>query len=186
MPSGWKFWPEREPGPVDDAFVQARWVRPYRPGPARVLLTFLIGAVTVFTGFVGFLSVLAEPTPWARLANLAITVVVSGSLAALGSRVLSVGVWVNDFGVRILGLVHSEELAWPKVADVRRVRAPARFLGSPLRRGGDTVWLVLVDGTDRETPLSDVGPDFLGRAEAYDMAAGAVERWFEETKSPPT
>ena len=185
MPSGWKFWPEREPGPVDDAFVQARWVRPYRPGPLRVLVTFFIGTVTVFTAFIGFLSVLAEPTPWARLANLAITVVVAGSLAALGSRVLSVGVWVNDFGVRILGLVRNEELGWPRVADVRRVRGPARLLGSPLRRSGDTVWIVLVDGTDRETPLSDMGPDFLVRAEAYDMAALAVERWFEETHEKP-
>ena len=98
---------------------------------------------------------------------------------------MSVGVWVNDFGVRILGLVHNEEISWQVVADVRRVAGPARLLGGPVRRAGDTVWIVLVDGSDRETPLTDAGPDFLARAEAYDMAAGAVERWFEETREQP-
>jgi len=185
MPSGWKFWPEREPGPVDDRFVQDKWVRPYRPGPVRVLATFLVGTVAVFTGFTGFLAVLAEPVAWVRLVNLLFTVVVAGSLAVFGSRILAAGVWVNDFGVRILGLVRNDELPWGSVADVRRVDGQARLLGSPLRRRGDTVWIVLADGTDRETPLSDVGPDFLARSEAYDMAAMAVERWFEETKHKP-
>jgi hypothetical protein len=184
VPSGWKFWPDREPGPVDDAFVQTKWVRPYRPGPLRVLATFGVGTLAVFTGLAGFLVVLAEPVPWARVVDLLVTVVLAGSLAVCGSRLMSSGVWVNDFGVRILGLVRNEALAWDSVADVRRVRGPARLLGSPVRRGGDTVWIVLADGTDRETPLSDRGPDFLARAEAYDMAAGAVERWFEETKDP--
>jgi hypothetical protein len=182
MPSGWKFWPDKEPGPVDDAYVQAKWVRPYRPGPVRLIVTFLIATIAVFTGFAGMVAVLAEPVAWARVVDVLITVALAGSLAVLGSRTLSAGVWVNDWGVRILGLVHSEQLPWTAVTDVRRVDGPARLLGSPLRRSGDTVWIVLADGSDRETPLSAVGPDFLARSEAYDMAAGAIERWFEETR----
>jgi hypothetical protein len=185
VPSGWKFWPEREPGPVDDAFVQSRWVRPYRPGPVRVLAAGVIGTFAVFTGFAGFLAMLAEPVAWARVVDLLVTVVVAGSLVVCCARLMSVGVWVNDFGVRILGLVRNEQIDWRKVTAVRRGHGPARVLGTPVRRPGDTVWIVLADGSDRETPLTDAGPDFLARAEAYDMAAGAVERWFEETKEQP-
>ncbi len=184
MVSGWRFWPEREPGPVDDAYVQARWVRPYLPGPFRVLLTAVITGFAMFTSFAGFLAVFAEPTVGRRLIVALITLVLGGSLAILGSRLLSSGVWVNDFGVRVLSITGSEIINWESVADVRRVQGRPRLLGSPVRRSGEGVWLVLKDGSDRETPLSDRGPDFLARPEAFDMAAGAVERWFEGNRSP--
>ena len=61
-----------------------------------------------------------------------------------------------------------------------------RVLGGPWRGSGSTVYLVLQDGSDLETPLTDVSVDFVGRAEAFDMAAGAVERWFEEARGPAT
>ncbi len=182
MPSGWKFWPEKPPGPVDDAFVQKNWVRPYRPGPFRVAMALIVFAVTVYATFAGVIAVLTTPTGLGRSIALVITVAIAGSLAMLGSRIMATGVWVNDFGVRIYGLVRSERIAWDAITDVRRVRGPTRVLGSPLRGAGDTVWIVLLDGSDRETPVTSRGPDFLGRAEAYDMAAGAVERWFEETR----
>ena len=41
------------------------------------------------------------------------------------------------------------------------------------------------DGTDVETPVCDRSPDFLGRPEAYDMAAGAVEGWLEAATRHP-
>ncbi len=182
MPSGWKFWPERPQGPVDGAFVQRGWVRPYRPGPLRVTLASVVWAACAYASFVGFLSVLAEPSAVGRIVTAVIATAVGGSLALLGSRIMATGVWVNDFGVRLHGLVRSESLAWSNVADVRRVEAETRVLGTPVRRSGQTLWLVLVDGSDRETALTDRGPDFLGRAEAFDMAAGAVERWFVETR----
>jgi hypothetical protein len=61
------------------------------------------------------------------------------------------------------------------VFDVRSVPGPTRLLGTPVRVGGNAVFLVLSDGTDVETPLADRSADFLGRAEAYDMASSAVE-----------
>ncbi len=183
MASGWKFWPEKPPGPVDDAFVQKNWVRPYRPGPFRVAMALLVFAVTVYATFAGVIAVLTTPTGLGRLIAAVITVVIAGSLALLGSRLMATGVWVNDFGVRIYGLVRTERIPWSAIADVRRVSGGARLLGSPLRSSGNTVWIVLLDGSDRETPVASRGPDFFGRHEAYDMAAGAVERWFEETRS---
>lgn len=185
MPGGWRLWPERPPGPVDDAYVQRRWIRPYRPGPFRVALALALLAATAFVTLSGFITTLTLPTRPERLLSGVVTLAMAGSLTVVAARVLSVGVWVNDFGIRILGLAHRRQLRWPEVADVRRVPGPARVLGTPLRRGGETVWLVLQDGSDLETPLTDVGPDFLGRAEAYDMAAGAVERWFSETRPSP-
>ena len=35
--AGWKFWPDRAKGPVGEAYRQVTWIRPYRPGPLRVL-----------------------------------------------------------------------------------------------------------------------------------------------------
>lgn len=167
---------------MDDAYVQVRWVRPYRPGPLRVAVTVAIAAVAVFTSFSGFLAALAAPTVGQRLFFGMVTLVIAGSLAVLASRLLSVGVWVNDRGVRVLGLVGHREHAWSSVADVRRVPGRARILGTPWRGSGTTVFLVLQDGSDLETPLTDISSDFVARAEAFDMAAGAVERWFEATR----
>ncbi len=182
MPSGWKFWPEREPGPVDDAFIQTKWVRPYRPGPLRLAALVILWALAAYACFAGYLAITAEPTLAGRLIGLALTLVIAGSLALFGARVLSAGVWVNDFGVRTLGIGRSDTFDWDHVADVRRVRGEARVLGLPWRSTGETVWLVLKDGTDRETPLTNHSPDFLARGEAFDMAATAIERWFEETR----
>lgn len=186
MASGWKFWPEKEPGPVDDAYVQVRWIRPYRPGPLRVAATLLIAVFAIFTSFSGFLGALGAVTFAQGVFFTAVTLMVAGSLVVLASRLLSVGVWVNDRGVRVLGLVRRHEHPWSAVADVRRVPGRARVLGTPLRSSGTTVFLVLKDGSDLETPLTDVNADFAARAEAFDMAAGAVERWFEEARGPAT
>lgn len=183
MPSGWKFWPEKPPGPVDDAYVQKKWLRPYRPGPLRVGLALVIFAVTFYVSFAGLITVLTAPGLLARLIAAFLTVAIAGSLALFGSRIMAAGVWVNDFGVRVYGLVRSEQIPWGSVADIRRVRGGTRLLGSPFRSSGDTLWVVLVDGSDRETPVTNRGPDFLGRPEAYDMATGAVERWFKETRA---
>jgi len=42
QPPKYRFWPERKQGPVDDAYVQSRWVRPYRPGAIRVAASLLV------------------------------------------------------------------------------------------------------------------------------------------------
>jgi hypothetical protein len=145
-------------------------------------MALLVFAATVYATFAGVITILTSPTGLGRLIAAVMTLVIGGSLALLGSRLMATGVWVNDFGVRIYGLVRSERIPWASVADVRRVHGSTRLLGSPLRASGDAVWIVLLDGSDRETPVTDRGADFLGRAEAYDMASGAIERWFEETR----
>jgi hypothetical protein len=185
VPKGWKFWPDKTPGPVDEAYVQRRWIRPYRPGPVRVGASLVAAVATAFVTFSGFIATLELPSRPERLVGGIVTLLVAGSLALLAGRLLSAGVWVNDFGVRILGIVKRRQFRWDQVADVRRVHGPTRILGTPLRRDGDAVWLVLRDGSDLETSLTDVGPDFVGRAEAYDIAAGAVERWLVGSRPAP-
>ena len=39
--TGWKFWPDRPQGPVGASYRQVKWIRPYRPGPMRWLVTCL-------------------------------------------------------------------------------------------------------------------------------------------------
>lgn len=185
MPKGWKFWPDKEPGPLDHAYVQHRWIRPYRPGPIRVAAALAIGSCAAYLAFTGYLAALSQPSVIGRIVGILLAIAVAGVPAWTAARLLAVGVYVTDFGVRVLGMLRSDELTWPAVADVRRVPGQVRVLGLPWRHSGESVWLVLADGSDRQTPLTNHGPDFLGRPEAYDMAAGAIEGWFEASRRAP-
>jgi len=106
---GWQFFPERPAGPVDGAYVQRRWVRPYRVGALRWLLAAGVGLVTAYAAFAGLLLVYSSQT--------VADVVVAGLVALLGvgalgwvtARVLSVGVWVNDAGVRVLSVTRTRQ-----------------------------------------------------------------------------
>ena len=82
--------------------------------------------------------------------------------------------------MRVVRPLSTRAWQWRDVADVRSVPGSTRLLGTPVRVDGHAVVLVLSDGSDVETPLSDRSGDFLGRSEAYDMAATAVEGWLEQ------
>lgn len=178
-PPKYRFWPEREPGPVDDAYVQTRWVRPYRPGIIRVATTVLLIAVLGLVAQVSLLTTFHAPDATTLVIRIVVTLALLVSLTLVFSRCYLSGVWVTDQGVRVLRPLSTRVWTWQQIADVRSVQGPTRLLGSPLGVPGRGVVLVLADGSDISTPLSDRSPDFLGRPEAYDMAAGAIEGWFE-------
>jgi hypothetical protein len=184
---GWRFWPEPEPGPVDDAYVQARWVRPYRPGPFRVGACLLLLVLLAYLTVGGLLAMYGSRGYADLAARTLIAGVVFVLLVLLLVRTYLAGVWVTDHHVRVLRLLSTRVWGWTDVADVRSVPGPARVLGLPLRVPGRTVVLVLTDGSDVETPVDDRSPDFLGRVEAYDMASGAVEGWLGQhrRRHPP-
>lgn len=178
-PPKYRFWPERTPGPVDDAYVQTRWLRPYRPGIIRVATALLLLALLCLVVQVSLLTTFKAPDAATMAIRIVVTVVLLVGLGIVFSRCYLSGVWVTDHKVRVLRPLSTRVWTWQEIADVRSVSGPTRVLGSPVAVGGRCVVLVLADGSDVVTPVSDRSPDFLGRSEAYDMAAGAVEGWFQ-------
>lgn len=166
---GWRFFPERPPGPVDGAYVQRRWVRPYRIGGLRWLLGGAVGLVTAYAGFAGLLLVYASQTVTDVLVAGVVSLAVIGALGWFTARVLSVGVWVNDAGVRVLTVTRTRQWRWHEVAAVR-VADDAR--------GRPAVRLVLRDGTEQPTPVVRGGLD-CRTAEAFEIASDAVQGWHD-------
>jgi len=180
-PSRWRFWPERPPGPVDDAYVQSRWVRPYRPGPFRVAFCLTVLTLLTYLTVGGLLAILGSPGYADLAARSAIAAATFALLVLAFTRGFLGGVWVTDYGIRVLRPFSTRAWPWSEVADIRSVPGAAKLLGTPLRVRGHTVVVVLRDGSDVETPITDRSPDFLGRAEAFDMASGAVEGWLVQS-----
>ena len=177
-PPKYRFWPERATGPLDDAYVQTRWLRPYRPGPVRVLTSLALLAVLAAVVQVALLTTFRAADTGTLAVRVLVTVLLAGALAVLFSRCYLSGLWVTDHQVRLLRPLSTSVWSWSELADVRSVAGPTRLLGSPLAVRGQRVLLVLADGRDVNTPVTDRSPDFLGRPQAYSMAADAVEGWF--------
>ena len=178
----------REPDPhrpLDLDYVQIRWVRLYRPGPWRMAVIVPTVLVLSFLTAVAVIAALSVPgSLTGRALGLLVTVAVVTALGMFTARVLTAGVYVNDTAVRLLTVRRSDIVPWRAVVDVRRVPGPQPLLGVPLlSRAGERVQLVLADGADLRTPLTNVSPDFAGRAEAYDVAALALERWWQDCRA---
>jgi hypothetical protein len=176
----YRFWPERAPGPVDDAYHQTKWLRPYRPGPVRVALCLVLLFGLLYATMVSLLAVYGS----ASIAELVVRTVLAAvtylAVVTVAVRAYLSGVWVTDHGVRVLRPRSTRSWTWEEVADVRSVPGSTGLAGTPVRVLGHRLVLVLGDGSEVQTPVTDRSPDFLGRAEAYDMAASAVEGWFEQ------
>lgn len=181
----YRFWPERAPGPVDGAYVQSRWMRPYRPGLLRVLTSAALLAALALVISVGLLTTFRDADHLTLAIRGIGTVLLLAGLGTLFSRCYLSGLWVTDHRVRILRPLSTSVWSWAQVADVRTVTGAARLLGTPLAVPGRRVLLVLADGLEVETPVCDRSPDFLGRPEAFAMAADAVEGWLLASKRRP-
>lgn len=179
---GWKLWPDpdKDPGPLDEAYRQTRWLRPYRPGPLRLAVCLLVVVLLLFATMVSMLAAYGSRSVLELGLRALIAAVVYAGLVWTVFRAYMSGVWVKDDGVRVVRPLSTRMWAWRDIADVRSVPGSTRLLGSPVRVGGHVVFLVLSDGSDVETPLTDRSGDFLGRPQAYDMAASAVEGWLEQ------
>jgi len=179
--SGWSWFPRREHrGPLDGKYVQHAWVRLYRPGPGRLVAT---GGCALVTMLVAALSITlaTQSRGLVMLAVVgAISILAIGSTAAFTVRVLSSSVYVTDFGVRVLTLRSERVLAWTDVADVRRVGVRSRPWGLLPTRDAERVVMVVRGGDDVDAHINSVDGDFLGRPEAYDIAALALERWWRD------
>jgi hypothetical protein len=176
--TGWKFWPDRPQGPVGSAYRQVKWIRPYRPGPLRILVTGIGLFITVLPALLAMGAVLTPGPILARFTYMLIFGLPAAGLAILVTRFLAVGVYVNDAGVRIMTMRHVTVFPWRLVTDV----------SNRSRRGeadteGDLVVITVRDSGPIATPVRRVGPDFLGRAEAFTMASMAIERWWRDASA---
>lgn len=184
---GWRLRPRTPQGPVGSAYRQVRWIRPYRPGPWRIAL-FLLGGIVFFIPMFSSLMILltAEAALLPRLLVAGSLGLVAFGTGVIVGRLFATGVYVNDFGVRILTTSGLVTLPWSEVADLSDATARAPVLGVPfLPSTGRAVILTTRDGGPMRTPVTSRGLDFLGRAEAYDAAALALERWWRDSPREP-
>jgi hypothetical protein len=70
---------------------------------------------------------------------------------------------------------HVTVFPWRLVTDVSN-----RHGGGADDSEGDLVVITVRDSGPIATPVRRVGPDFLGRGEAFTMASMAIERWWRD------
>jgi len=182
--SGWKLQPDDEPGPVDEKYHQRAWLRPYRAGALRFFLSG-VGVLLFFLPMYTAIIVLFNPDTVVstRLLTAGSLVLIAIGLGGLVGRFFSTGVYVNDNGIRIVTVRRMISLPWTKIADVSNASGPVRLCGIPLiRMNGECVVVTTVDDGPVRTPMTSRSLDFLGRAESFDAAALAVERWWRDTR----
>ncbi|KUN17280.1 hypothetical protein AQJ23_40770 [Streptomyces antibioticus] len=160
--------------PFDD---RDHWRRPYRPGPWRVGTAALL---LLLASYVLFAAVIIALTGSASEGG----VVFGAALAviAVSLRLLRMGVWVSARGVRHVGFLLTRTTRWEQVLAVRTVQQPVRWLGLPRTVQGQALTVVRRDRAAADTSplLTTHNADFLGRSEAFDRAADAVEAWGAE------
>ncbi|MCX5163411.1 hypothetical protein OOK39_29690 [Streptomyces sp. NBC_00264] len=158
--------------PFDD---HDSWRRPYRPGPWRVAAAAGLLLLASFVLLAGMIIVFAGAVPGSAVClGLALVVI----LCAL--RLLRVGTWVSRHGVRRVGFFTSVTVPWNRVAAIRTVQQPVKWLGFPRTVQGQALILVRQGGEPVSPLLTDSNADFLTRSEAFDRAADTVEAWGDE------
>lgn len=82
--------------------------------------------------------------------------------------------------MRRVGFLSTTTVPWNRVAAVRTVQQPVRWLGFPRTVQGQALIVVRQGGEAMEPLLTDSNADFLARGEAFDRAADTVEAWGDE------
>lgn len=157
--------------------AQDRWLRPYRPGPWRVATAAL---ALMLASYLLFAALLMAAAGGVQGAGVCLGVAVFAIVCTL--RLLRVGVWLSGKGLRQVGYFHTVTVPWSKVTSVRTAQQPVRVLGLPLSMQGQALVITRRDGEPLWPLLTDHNADFLGRVEAFDMAADAVEGWAAELR----
>ncbi|MFF8816313.1 hypothetical protein [Streptomyces pactum] len=160
-----------DPGPLpyDE---RDRWRRPYRPGPWRVAGAALLLLLASYILFSTLIIALAGALPAAGICLAVAACVIVGAV-----RLVRTGVWMSGQGLRQITLFGTTTVPWSRVGAVRTVQRPVKFLGLPRTVQGQAVVVEPVGGEPLRAVITDHSADFLGRPEAFDMAADAVERW---------
>ncbi|MDJ0343277.1 hypothetical protein QMK19_25580 [Streptomyces sp. H10-C2] len=157
--------------------AQDRWMRPYRPGPWRVATAALMLVLASYVLFAAMIIAATGALPGAGLWLAGGVLVITSAL-----RLLRVGFWVSGRGLRQSGLFYTITVPWDGVGSVRTVQQPVKVLGLPRTVQGQALVVSRLDGRVLRPLMTDHNADFLGRTEAFDMAADAIEGWATELR----
>ncbi|WNI19828.1 hypothetical protein RLT57_24330 [Streptomyces sp. ITFR-21] len=157
--------------------AQDRWMRPYRPGPWRVGTAALALMLAAYLLFAALIMGLAGGRSGAVTVLLAALAVIAATL-----RLLRTGVWLSGKGVRQVGYFSTVTLPWGRVGTVRTAQQPVKVLGLPRTVQGQALLVSRRGGAALRPLLTDHNADFLGRIEAFDIAADAIESWAAELR----
>jgi len=141
--------------------VEEIWQRPYDPGTGRWLV-------------IAWEALALAMLAWATIRQFDLTghavTVIACVLAALwvigAHRILQMGAYVTDQGLRIHGLLRSRTMRWRDVAHVRLHKATHR-VGPWQIQSGMTVLIERLDGTTVNTELWAQGIDFHSRPKLF-------------------
>ncbi|MEU1622569.1 hypothetical protein ABZ479_35405 [Streptomyces sp. NPDC005722] len=155
--------------------VQDGWIRPYRPGPWRVAAAAMLLMLASYLLFAAVIMGLAG-----NGSGVIATLVAAVLAIGCALRLLRVGIWVSARGLRQVGFLYTTTLPWNRVASVRTAQQPVKWLGLPRTVQGQSLVVARADGERMRPLLTDHNADFLGRTEAFDQAADAIEGWAAE------
>ncbi|SDP06715.1 hypothetical protein SAMN05216259_116126 [Actinacidiphila guanduensis] len=156
--------------------VHDRWMRPYRPGPWRVGVAALALMLAAYLLFAALIMAAAKSVEGAGVLVLLAVLVIAGTL-----RLLRMGVWLSGKGLRQVGYFATVTVPWQHVTSVRTAQQPVRVLGLPRSVQGQALVIVRRGGPLKPL-MTDHNADFLGRVEAFDIAADAIEGWALELR----
>jgi hypothetical protein len=156
---------------------QDGWIRPYRPGPWRVGSAAL---ALIFASYLLFAALIMAAAGGVQAAGVCLAAAALVILATL--RLLRVGIWVSAKGLRQAGYFATTTVPWQHVVAVRTAQQPVRVLGLPRSVQGQALLITRRGGSTLRPLLTDHNADFLGRVEAFDIAADAIEGWATEPR----
>lgn len=171
---------------VDDEFATGRplphaahdrWLRPYRPGPWRVAVAALALMLAAYLMFAAVIMVAAGSLDGAVTCLVCAVAVIAATL-----RLLRTGIWLSGKGLRQVGFFTTVTVPWSKVGTVRTAQQPVKVLGLPRTVQGQALLVTRKGGRPLRPMLTDHNADFLGRIEAFDVAADAIEGWSAELR----
>jgi len=178
--------PFRSAATADDEYATGRplphaardhWLRPYRPGPWRVGVAALALMLAAYLLVAALIMAAAK-----SIHDAGVLVIVALLVIAATLRLLRCGVWLSGKGLRQVRYFRTLTIPWQNVTSVRTAQQPVRVLGLPRSVQGQAL-IVVRRGSGPLRPLvTDHNADFLGRVEAFDIAADAIEGWSAELR----
>ncbi|MGC9671260.1 PH domain-containing protein [Planosporangium sp. 12N6] len=154
--------------------MTTHWHRPYSPGPGR---WFVVAWELFGLAFFGWTTERALRPSLALTPPgiIALVVALFAAWVLISYRILRMGVYVSDRGVRVRGLLRTRTVRWAEVERVT-VRETRHSIGRFQVAGGLSVQLDPHDGPAIETTLWAQGIDFAFRRDAFHAAYRELRR----------